>query len=390
MLGIAPLLPAPNNGIAATLDWDVFSAFDSVHYEKVAIQGYGYSVINQDYSVVFFPLFPLILRGLIILGLPFKLAGTLLNNLAFLWSLIVLFSWINNCYGIKVARWVLAVMTFFPMSLFGTVIYTEGLYLLLSTATLKAFDQRKYVQMAIWGAMATATRPTGIALILSLLIVSFKESRGIKAYIFSLASGIGIFLYSIYCQIKFGDFLAFVHAQKAWRTELGFRWQSWLKILMQIIIGPVNVKSGYIKDPWYPLLFLSLIIIAYLLWYFRKRLGSLKVDYAFFILILLAWLLAGDPLINVGIVLGGGYLLWHLRSQLLSIIFVYGCCGLGLIFASGGTISMNRIAYGIVSLSIALGMLLSRYSRWGYAAMAFFTILLITFSIRFSQNLWVA
>nr|WP_144050895.1 hypothetical protein [Nostoc sp. PCC 7524] len=390
MLFIAPFLPAPSNGIAATVDWDVFYAFDSGYYEKIVTQGYGYSDITQDYSVVFFPLFPLIVKALTTVGLPFKIAGTLVNNAAFLGSLIVLFSWMNYRYGIEVARWVVAVLAWFPLSLFGTVIYTEGLYLLLSTATLKAFDQKKYGQTVLWGSMATATRPTGVALILGLLLVSFMERKEIKAYIASIASGTGLFLYSLYCQIKFGDFLAFVNAQKAWRPSLGFEWQSWLKIMMQVMIGQFNTKSSYIKDPWHPLLFLSIIVIAYLLWYFRQQLGVIKVDYGFFILILLAWLLAGDPLINISIVLGGSYLLWQLRSQLSSIILVYGCCGLGLIFASGGTLSMSRIAYGIVSLSIALGILLSHHYRWGYAAIGFFAILLITFSVRFAQNLWIA
>jgi hypothetical protein len=43
-----------------------------------------------------------------------------------------------------------------------------------------------------------------------------------------------------------------------------------------------------------------------------------------------------------------------------------------------------------VSLSFAFGLLLARYPRWGYAIMGFFAILLATFSIRFSQELWLA
>lgn len=58
--------------------------------------------------------------------------------------------------------------------------------------------------------------------------------------------------------------------------------------------------------------------------------------------------------------------------------------------ASGGAASAQRYAYGIVSLSIALGMLLKRYPRWGYATMAFFAIVLVNFAVRFSQHLWVA
>lgn len=92
MLLIAPLLATPSGGVAATVSWDVFYAFDSVFYDKIATHGYEYSVINKQYSVAFFPLFPLLIRGLVSLGLPFKVAGTLVNNLAFFGVLIVLFS----------------------------------------------------------------------------------------------------------------------------------------------------------------------------------------------------------------------------------------------------------------------------------------------------------
>jgi Gpi18-like mannosyltransferase len=102
------------------------------------------------------------------------------------------------------------------------------------------------------------------------------------------------------------------------------------------------------------------------------------------------WLLAGDPLTNVVMVIGGGYLLWYLRDRLSPVTLTYGFCALGLLLASGSTISLNRLAYGIVSLTVALGVLLARHPRWGYMTLGFFTILLISFSIRFAQHQWVA
>ncbi|MDJ0737680.1 MAG: mannosyltransferase family protein [Nostocaceae cyanobacterium] len=391
MLLIAPLLPTPSSGEIPKFGWDVFFAWDSKFYEKIVTIGYDYAPDSKDLvSVAFFPLFPLFIRILMFLGLPFKLAGTLVNNGAFLGALIVLYAWINERHGISAARWTTAVLAWCPLSLFATVIYTEGLYLFFSTDALRAFDRQEYAWMAIWGAMATASRPTGIALVLSLLLVVFWERKGTKAYIASLAAGGGLFLFSLYCQIQFGDALAFLDAQKAWRPQLGFDWLGWLKMLMQIIIGSTNWKYGYIKDPWHPVLFAIIVVSGYCLWHWRKQLGAAKVDYGFACLALLLWLLAGDPLTNVVIIVGGIYLLWLLRTELTLITFVYGVCALGILVASGGTISLNRLAYGIVSLSVALGLLLARHHRWGYAVMGLFSILLASFAIRFAQNQWVA
>ncbi len=391
MLLVVPCLSHFSKGVPITPGWHVFSAWDSTFYEKIATYGYDY-LINEKQLVfiVFFPLLPLFSRVLMTFGLPFEVAGTLVNNLAFLGAVIVLYAWLNERYGTDIARWSTAVLAWCPLSLFGTVIYAEGLYLLCSTAALRAFDKKQYVGTALWGSLATASRPTGIALIPALLLVSVIERRGIKACIASLASGCGLFLFSLYCQMRLGDALAFLHAQKAWRPTLGLDWLHWWKMLMQIVVGSTNWKYGYIKDPWHPLLFTVIVVSGYLLWHFREKLSAPTIDYGFACLGLLSWLLAGDPLTNIAMIFGGLYVLWRVRTELSPIVTVYGFCGIGLLLASGGTISLNRLAYGIVSLSIALGVLVARYPRRGYAVVSLFTIILASFAIRFAQAQWVA
>ena len=388
MILIAPLLPAPPGGVAPTFGWGVFDYWDSVHYRAIATTGYEYINDGKGHNVAFFPLFPLIVRGIMLLGLPFEVAGTLVNNFAFLGAIIIVYLWVEEHHGKSAARWSSAVLAWCPFSLFGTVIYTEGLFLLLSTAALRAFDKKQYFWLALCGALATATRPTGIALIPAFLIVAWRQRRPLIAYVSSLATAVGLLLFSLYCWIRFADPLAFVNAQRGWRPTVGFDWQGWGKMLMQISVGTANWKQGSIVDPLHPLLFLIIVASAFLLWRFRKKLGEVKVRYGFCLLWLILWLVAGDPLINTVALVGGGYLLWHLRNQLSLVTVIYGFCGLGLILNSGGTWSIGRIAYGIVSLAIALGLLLSRYPRWGYPTIGFFTIFLASLSIRFAQHLW--
>ncbi len=389
MLLLAPLLDAPSGGKAAVFGWGVFDAWDSIHYRNITTSGYEYLDDGKGHNIAFFPLFPLLVRGTMNFGFPFEVAGVIVNNVAFLATLYCVYFWVKEFHSIQGARWATAVLAWCPPSLFTAVIYTEGLYLSLSAAALRAFDKHQYVWSGFWGAMATATRPTGLALIPAFLITAWKQKRSPVAYLAGLATATGILLFSLYCDLEFADPLAFIHAQKGWRSSLGFDWQGWWKMLMQITIGTTNWKHGWIKDPLHPLLFTAIVLIGFLIWRDRKRLGAAKVDYGFAALFLLLWILVGDPLLNTLSVLGGGYLLWHLRRQLTLITVIYGFCGLGLIFASGGTWSLNRIVYGIVSFSIALGVLLSRNPRYGYLTLCFFTILLASFSVRFAQELWV-
>ncbi|MGH2416464.1 MAG: hypothetical protein ACRDEA_22780, partial [Microcystaceae cyanobacterium] len=293
--------------------------------------------------------------------------------------------------GISAARWATAVLAWCPFSLFGTVIYTEGFFLLFSTAALRTFDNRQYLWAAWWGILATATRVTGLALIPAFWLTSWREKRALMAYGASLASGLGALSYSVYCWLQFREPLAFLLVQRQeWQPQQDFWGQGWLKMLAQITIGSANWKYGSLKDPWHPLLFLMICGIGYLLWRSRVKLGSIKTGYGFCVLILLLWLLAGNPLINTVMVLGGAYVLWYARHQMSRVAVTYGFFTLAIIFSSGRTISAERYIYGIVSIAIAFGILLSRYPRWGYLTIGFFGILLALFGIRFSQHLWVA
>lgn len=381
MLAIAPLLPAPPGGIAVTFGWDVFAAWDSDFYEKIATFGY-----NTPHSVAFFPLYPLLVKSVMAL-VPFVVAGTLVNNLAFLAALTYIYNWVASCYGQKVAKWTVVVLALFPLSIFGTVIYSEGLYLLLSSVALRAFEQKRYGWVVLGGMLATATRPTAIALMPTFLIVSWRERRGTIAYFASLATGLGVFCYSLYCQIYFQDAFAFIRVQKAWQPAQDFFGQDWLKMVMQVAVGTRNWQRGTIVDIWHPLIFLVICVSSYLLW--KSSFKKLR-DYGLCFLGFVFWLVAGNPLINSAIAFGGIYLLWYFRSSLSNTLITYGACSYALILSTGRATSAERYVYGIVSIAIALGLLLSRYPRTGYIVSAFFALLLILYSLRFAQHLWVA
>ncbi len=400
MLLIAPKLPLPAEEFLPHFGWGVFDAWDSMHYRAIATSGYEFVNDGKQHNLAFFPLFPLSIWVLMKLGLPFELAGTLVNNLAFFAALYCLYFWVKEHYDINAAQWVTAVVSLYPSSMFTGVVYTEGLYLLLSTAALRAFDQKQYGWTALWGAMATATRPTGMALIPAFAIAAWKERRPPIAYIAGFTTAIGILLFSLYCAIYFGNPLAFIEAQRGWRPTLGFDWQGWLNMIMQILVGRKNWQfgwvrnsSGGIQDPWYLLLFGLIVTSSYLLWRFRQRFSSVKLFYAFYALILFLLILASEEwinnLLNLAMVLGGGYVLWCLHTQLTPVTVIYGFCGIGLLLASGGTISLSRLAYGIVPLNIAIGVLLSRHPRQGYLILGAFVTLLAKIAVGFAQERWV-
>lgn len=390
MAGISPLLPVPSGATPAEWGWDVFHAWDSSFYSDIGLRGYHFQPDGKGYNVAFFPVMPLLAWFLTQLGLPFNGAATLVNNGAWLGSLFILYHWVNQRQGKIAARWATAVLAWCPFSIFGSVVYTEGVFLLFSTAALSAFDRKKYVWAALWGAFASGTRVTGIALMPTFLLSAWWQKRGIKAYLAGVLASGGLIAFCTYCYFRFGDFLAFYHSMQAWKREMAVHWGGWVTMFSQIFLGSANTAEGQLVDIWHPLAMVVAIALSVMFWKFRDKLGSTFIYYAYCVLFLLVWLLVGDPLINTLMILGGLYLLWHNRQELGFVAFSYGLLSYGIILNSGQTTSLERYSYAIVSVSYALGLLLSRHPRWGKAVLLFFGLLLLLMGIRFAQHQWVA
>lgn len=69
--------------------WELFSHWDGKWYVEIANLGYSYADDEQQHSVAFYRLFPLLMRGFTTLGMQVELAGSLINSWAFLGTLLV-------------------------------------------------------------------------------------------------------------------------------------------------------------------------------------------------------------------------------------------------------------------------------------------------------------
>lgn len=385
MLVVAPLLNPPPGGQPAIFAWSTLANWDGVAYTTIALQGYSTEPLSA-----FFPLFPLLIYLGTLIHLSPSQAGVLVSASSFFGTLMLLYIWTESKYGQDVARWATALMAWCPFSLFGTVVYTEGLFLLLTTTALKLFERHQYWLASLCGGLATATRLPGIVLSPTFLIIAFRERRSLQAYAVALASCLGVISYSIYNWQVFGEPLRFIRVQEYWNREQTFWGQNWVRMFAQIFIGPANTSSGRLVDPWHPLLMIILGIIAYAIWHYRHLLGNLISEMSFIVISIFFWLLGGDPLINLLMFLGGLSIVWLNRKVLSPLLFTYSILSFLLIFATGRTTSVERFSYGIITLPIALALSLRYFPRYSYATVIGFGVLLITYALRFAHGLWVA
>lgn len=393
MFAVMPIIAKTSNIVIDKYGWwDVLFAWDSVWYYKIATSGYNYGsdVVNNEYAVAFFPLYPLFSWILMQFGLSFPVAGLIVNNLAFLGALIVFYIWVSEIGGEDTARWATAALAWCPYSLYGTVIYTEGLFLLFSISALRAFDRKEYVWAGLWGALSTATRITGMALLPAIFLTALRQRRQPIAYITSVAVALGVAFYSLYCAFRFGDALAFLNAQRAWRSSAGFTLSGWMLLLKQIVIGVPNTQLGYIQDYLYPIKFAIVVMGGSLLYWFRNLIGHELTRYGFFALWIALWMMASQPLIQIVWIFGSLYLLWHYRSSLPLVAAIYAFLSYAIALNTGLTMSVDRYVYAIAPVFIACGFLFAKYPRWGYAVIAFCGFILILYCVRFGQDLWLA
>jgi Gpi18-like mannosyltransferase len=367
------------------LSWELFTHWDGEHYRNIITKGYKFAVdlfygeykysSGKQYNIAFFPVYPLAVKLLMSIGIPFDIAGTLISNIVFLIALVIFYPWINRIYGRSIARWTTAVMTWFPMSLFCTATYTESCFLLLTISTLICFESRQYIGASFLGVLATATRPPGLVLIPTLMIFSWVERRPLVAYLSAIMMAGGLMAFSVFCWYKFDQPFAFILAQGGWPQP------SWLDLLQNITDSVLELGLPI----YLYALIIAILITNLLLLFYSPAWGSLMAGviliplsayYTIFLQILM-------PIIAV-------WLMWHFRQKLSPILFIYGCCFLAFLFLTGTKMSIHRHLYTIAPMSLALGILFSTNQRAGYLSMVSFGFLLLFYSIRFAWWDWIA
>jgi len=209
--------------------------WDTDFYYSIATTGYHWNpAVFLHQNVVFFPLYPLLMRwgGALLGGHPL-LAGTIVSLAAFAGAISVLYRLAVHELGEEKAWPVILLMSTYPFALFYSVAYTESLFLFLTVSAFYAMRRGYLLPAALAGLGAGLTRPNGFWLALPLLWLATtapvpdevatgpRWSKGrVAACLVALAPLAGVALFSGYLYLRFGDPLAWVHGQRAWGMPL--------------------------------------------------------------------------------------------------------------------------------------------------------------------------
>ena len=270
--------------------------WDSEWYFKIATEGYRYNgdpTIQQN--VVFYPLYPMLARGLTaISGLTAADALLLVANLGGLLAIVALFKLVREEFGDQIALATIALFSFFPTSVLLSAGYTEPLELLLLVCFFLVLKQQRYLLAALLAGLAVADRSTGIVL-LPVLLWEMWRNRDQKPFLpvllpcVALATS-GIWLFMIYLWSQFGDPFVFADGQTAFHRETTFA----TRLIAALKFEPftrmmLNDWNPWGLDSWFTLLFIVMIVVG---WF---RLRSSWTLFAMGVLLLPYLTLSGGP-----------------------------------------------------------------------------------------------
>jgi hypothetical protein len=151
--------------------------WDAAAYIRVAQQGYSISA-----DAAFFPLWPALMHTLGGLfgatPVAYYWAALLLANACFYGVLVLLYHLLSGDFTPATARRVMYYLAFYPYALFFFAGYTESLFLLLCLAVfvlVRRDDTRSWWLAGGAGFLAALTRPTGIVLVIPLVVIAVQR-----------------------------------------------------------------------------------------------------------------------------------------------------------------------------------------------------------------------
>ena len=160
------------DGVSWEHFWTAWRQYVGYHYLGLTEHGYaGYTEGGRPLFLVFFPLYPWLMRLLHLFIPSYPLCGLLLSGACFVGSCVVMQALVIREVGRKTARGSLVFLTAYPFAFFFASFHTESLFLLLSLGCFYCIRTHRWAPAGVLGALAALTRMQGVFL----AVVAFAE-----------------------------------------------------------------------------------------------------------------------------------------------------------------------------------------------------------------------
>jgi hypothetical protein len=197
---------------------EIHNRWDAYWYLDIAKNGYYLRGEKGLANVVFFPLYPLLMRWVAPLaGGDLVLAGWMVSSMFLMLAVVMLTRLTQRFHPgidpVLPAAFLLA----YPTAFYLNAVYSESLFLFLSLTMVYGALRRNFALAGVSAALASATRIAGVFLWV-LLFIEFVQANGWRAlftrHVWPLAvAPLGALAFFVYHWIAFGDFFLYLRVQ---------------------------------------------------------------------------------------------------------------------------------------------------------------------------------
>jgi hypothetical protein len=274
VLGIKVLLFTFAMQAVATLstshgNWlQIWNWWDATHYVRLAEHGYATSG-DTRVSLVFFPLYPWLVRGAAFFVRNYMAAALVVSGIASIATALLLQRLVRLDESEAVARNTVWFLFIFPTSYFLHIAYTESLFLALTLGCFLAARKERWELAGLLGAAACLTRVNGLILGFALaaeVIQQYWKTRRINLrWLWVGVVPLGFLGYLWLNHEVTGDYFAFTKIMhEHWYKKFASPWfgihDLWLRAL------GMNVNEGLNE-----LVAVAIITVCTVLSWFRLR-----------------------------------------------------------------------------------------------------------------------
>lgn len=266
--------------------WDPFTRFDSGWYYGIARTGYDAStaVAGGRSNIAFFPVYPLSMRyvGRLFGRAPgdLYLGGIVVAWTSFVLAMVALYYLARLDLPRRRAERAVLLTSIFPFAFFFGVVYSESTFLLFTVLAFYLLRTRRWVPAGLAGAVAGATRVTGIMMWPALAVVAWRSAepttrdRSWALLALALAAS-GFGAYCLYIYDQSGDPFLWAVALKRWGYYPGGApWIAPLHLVQALVTHPYAYFAGDRMAPYDTLNGLTAILFALAVPFVWRRLGA--------------------------------------------------------------------------------------------------------------------
>lgn len=198
------------------------TGWDGAWYMQVADQGYP-AVLPQlptglvaQNNTAFFPLYPLTVRAVGLLGFSTRISGLLVAGIAGLATVLLLWLLLRRVWDAEAADRGVALFCFFPGAMVLSMTYSEPLMLALVLGCLLALHSRRWLLAGVLAGLCTACRPNALALVLACAwaaAVAIKQRREWRSLVAPLLAPTGFIAFQGFVWARTGAIDSW------WRTQ---------------------------------------------------------------------------------------------------------------------------------------------------------------------------